>query len=68
MRQEVIAEVSLDLDFARENLNTLIALFRSGSNKLIWDNKQVALTAADSIIKTMVELRGTVGNDDGKAN
>jgi hypothetical protein len=68
MRQEVIAEVSLDLDFARENLNTLIALFRWGSNKLIWDNKQVALTAADSIIKTMVELRGTVGNDDGKAS
>ena len=66
MRQNRIEEVNRDLDFARHNMNGLIALFGYKSNSMIWNNKTRALCMADCIIDIMTELKGTIKNDDGK--
>lgn len=66
MRQNRIEEVNRDLDFARHNMNGLIALFGYKSNSMIWNNKTRALCMADCIIDIMTELKETIKNDDGK--
>lgn len=66
MKQDRIAEVNNNLDFARHNMNGLIALFGYKSNSMIWDNKTRALCMADCIIDIMTELKETIKNDDGK--
>ena len=66
MKQERIEEVNRSLDFARHNMNGLIALFGYKSNGMIWENKTSALCMADCIINIMTELKETIKNDDGK--
>lgn len=66
MKQDRIAEVNNDLDFARHNMNGLIALFGYKSNAMIWQNKTRALCMADCIIDIMTQLKETIKNDDGK--
>jgi hypothetical protein len=66
MRQNRIEEVNRDLDFARHNMNGLIALFGYKSNSMIWNNKTRVLCMADCIIDIMTELKETIKNDDGK--
>lgn len=68
MKQNRIEEVNQNLDFARHNMNGLIALFRYKSNSMIWNNKTRALCMADCIIDIMTELKETIKNDDGKGN
>lgn len=68
MRQKRIAEVNNDLDFARHNMNGLIALFGYKSNAMIWNNKIRALCMADCIIDIMTQLKETIKNDDGKGD
>jgi hypothetical protein len=66
MRQQRFEEVNRDLDFARHNLNGLIALFGYKSNSMVWNNKTRALCMADCVIELMTELKETIKNDDGK--
>ena len=66
MKQNRIEEVNRNLDFARHNMNGLIALFGYKSNSMIWENKTRALCMADCIIDIMTELKETIKNDDGK--
>ena len=66
MKQDRIAEINNDLDFARHNMNGLIALFGYKSNSMIYNNKTRALCMADCIIDIMTELKETIKNDDGK--
>ena len=66
MKQDRIEEVNRNLDFARHNMNGLIALFGYKSNGMIWNNKARALCMADCIIDIMTELKETIKNDDGK--
>ena len=68
MRSDRIADVSKDLDFAKHNLNGLIALFGYNSNHMIYSNKAVSLSMVDCIINTMTELKATIQNDDGKGD
>ena len=57
MKQKRIAEVNNDLDFARHNMNGLIALFGYKSNSMIWNNKTRALCMADCIIDIMTQCK-----------
>lgn len=66
MKLNRIKEVENNLDFARHNMNGLIALFGYESNSMIWNNKTRALCMADCIIDVMTELKETIKNDDGK--
>lgn len=66
MKKARIVEVNNDLDFAKHNLNGLIALFGYGSNAMIWQNKTRAICMVDCIIELMKELKETLKNDDGK--
>lgn len=66
MKQDRIEEVNRNLDFARHNMNGLIALFGYKSNGMIWNNKTRALCMADCIIDIMTELKEIIKNDDGK--
>lgn len=66
MKQQRFEEVNRDLDFARHNLNGLIALFGYKSNSMVWNNKIRALCMADCVIDLMTELKETIKNDDGK--
>ena len=66
MKQDRIEEVNRNLDFAKHNMNGLIALFGYKSNSMIWFNKTRALCMADCIIDIMTELKETIKNDDGK--
>ena len=68
MKQKRIAEVNNDLDFARHNMNGLIALFGYKSNSMIWNNKTRALCMADCIIDIMTQLKEAIKNDDGKGD
>ena len=68
MKQNRIEEVNRNLDFARHNMNGLIALFGYKSNSMIWNNKARALCMADCIIDMMTELKETIKNDDGKGD
>ena len=68
MKQNRIEEVNRNLDFARHNMNGLIALFGYKSNSMIWNNKVRALCMADCIIDMMTELKETIKNDDGKGD
>ena len=68
MKLKRIAEVNNDLDFAKHNMNGLIALFGYKSNSMIWNNKTRALCMADCIIDIMTQLKETIKNDDGKGN
>ena len=68
MKQARIEEVNRDLDFAKHNLNGLVALFGYKSNSMIWNNKTRALCMADCIIEIMTELKKTIENDDGKSD
>jgi hypothetical protein len=66
MKQQRFEEVNRSLDFARHNLNGLIALFGYKSNSMVWNNKTRALCMADCVIELMTELKETIKNDDGK--
>lgn len=68
MKQARIEDVNRDLDFAKHNLNTLIALFGYKQNSMIHLNKTRALATADCIISIMTELKNTLENDDGKGD
>ena len=68
MKLKRIAEVNNDLDFAKHNMNGLIALFGYKSNSMIWNNKTRALCMADCIIDIMTQLKETIKNDDGKGD
>ena len=43
MRQDRIEEVNRNLDFAKYNMDGLIALFGYTSNSMIWNNKTIIL-------------------------
>lgn len=66
MKQQRFEEVNRNLDFARHNLNGLIALFGYKSNSMIWNNKTRAICMAECIIDLMTEIKETIKNDDGK--
>lgn len=66
MYQKKFEEVNRNLDFAKHNMDGLVALFGYKSNSMIWLNKTRALCMADSIIDIMTELKETIKNDDGK--
>lgn len=66
MKQQRFEEANRSLDFARHNLNGLIALFGYKSNSMIWNNKTRALCMADCVIELMMELKEIITNDDGK--
>ena len=66
MTQDRIAEVNMNLDFAKHNLDSLIALFGYKKNGMIYDNKARALSMANCIIDIMVEVKRDLANDDGK--
>lgn len=66
MTQDRIAEVNTNLDFAKHNLNGLIALFGYKQNGMIHDNKSRALSMTDCIIDIMTEIKRDILNDDGK--
>ncbi len=68
MKKEQIKEVSANLDFAKHNLNGLIALFGYEKNSMIYANKTRALCMADCIIDIMTDLKRIIENDDGKDN
>ena len=66
MKQQRFEEVNRNLDFARHNLNGLIALFGYKSNSMIWNNKTRAICMAECIIDLMTEIKETIKNDDEK--
>ena len=68
MKQNRIFAVNNDLDFAKHNMDGLIALFGYKSNSMIYNNKARALCMADCIIDIMTELKETIKNDDGKGD
>lgn len=68
MKQDRIAEVNIDLDYAQHNLSTLIALFGYKENSMIFANKNRAISMADCIIDIMTDLKRTLSADDGKGD
>ena len=66
MKLRKIQEVNNNLDFAKHNMNGLVALFGYENNSMIWNNKTRALCMVDCIIDIMTELKETIKNDDGK--
>ena len=66
MKQQRFEEVNRNLDFARHNLNGLIALFGYKSNSMIWNNKTRAICMAECIIDLMTDIKETIKNDDEK--
>lgn len=68
MYQKQIEEVNNNLDFARHNLNGLIALFGYKKNSMIHANKTRAICMADCVIDMMNELKEAINNDDGKGD
>ena len=68
MYQKKFEEVNRSLDFARHNMNGLVALFGYKSNSMVYGNKTRALCMADCIIDIMTELKETINNDDGKGD
>lgn len=68
MKQDRIKEINTNLDFAKHNLDTLIALFGYKNSYMIAANKTRALACADCIIEIMTELKGAIKNDDGKGD
>lgn len=63
MTQKRFEEVNNDLDFARHNLNELIALFGYKSNSMVCNNKTRALCAADCVIDLMRMVKEVIKND-----
>ena len=68
MYQKKFEEVNRSLDFARHNMNGLVALVGYKSNSMVYGNKTRALCMADCIIDIMTELKETINNDDGKGD
>lgn len=68
MYQKKFEEVNRSLDFARHNMNGLVALFGYKSNSMLFGNRTRALSMADCIIDIMTELKETINNDDGKGD
>ena len=68
MYQKQIEEVNNNLDFARHNLNGLIALFGYKKNSMIQANKTRAICMADCVIAIMNELKEDINTDDGKGD
>ena len=68
MKQNKIDEINRDLDFAKYNMNGLVALFGYNSRVMIWDNKTRALCMADCVISIMTTLKEAINNDDGIGN
>lgn len=68
MYQKKFEEVNRSLDFARYNMNSLVALFGYKSNSMVYNNKTRVLSMADCIIDIMTELKETINNDDGKGD
>lgn len=59
-RQNAFEVTNANLDFARHDLNGLIALFEYKNHSMIWQNKTRALCMADCIIDIMTELKETI--------
>ena len=68
MYQRKFEEVNNMLDFARHNMNTLIALFGYKDNAMMYANKVRAICSAECIIDIMSDLIKTIKNDDGKGD
>ena len=68
MKQNEIDKINRDLDFAKHNMNGLVALFGYNSSRMIWDNETRALSMADCIIDIMTKLKKVINNDDGLGN
>jgi len=65
MKAERIEEINRELDFARHNLNCLIALFGYKRNSMVWLNRSRAISCIDCIIDIMNGLKEAILNDDG---
>lgn len=63
MKQDKINEVNTNLDFAKHNMNGLIALFGYKSSSMIRNNKTRALCMIDCVIDIMNELKETIKNE-----
>ena len=68
MYQRKFEEVNNTLDFARHNMNTLIALFGYKDNAMMCANKTRAICLAECIIDIMSDLIEAIKNDDGKGD
>lgn len=68
MYQMKFEEVSKHLDFAKHNMNGLVALFGYKSNSMLFANKTRALSMVDCIIDIMTELKEEINDDDGKGD
>ena len=68
MYQRKFEEVNNTLDFARHNMNTLIALFGYKNNAIMCTNKTRAICSAECIVDIMSDLIETIKNDDGKGD
>ena len=68
MYQKKFEAVNNTLDFARHNMNTLIALFGYKDNAMMCANKTRAICSAECIISIMSDLIETIKNDDGKGD
>lgn len=68
MKSDRIEDVNRNLDFAKHNLDGLVALFGYKSNSMIYANKERALCMADCIINIMTVLKDEITNDNGKGD